>query len=95
MAAKVKKVEGKDRGNVLIYALSTCIWCRKTKNLLKDLNIAYSYIDVDLLEEEERKKVLKDLKKFNPAKGFPTIVINNKDAVIGFDENKIRDYFEE
>ncbi len=95
MAAKVKKVEGKDKGNVLIYALSTCIWCRKTKNLLKDLNVAYGYIDVDLLGEEERKKVLKDLEKFNPRKGFPTIVINNKDAVIGFDENKIRDYFEE
>ncbi|MFQ5905703.1 MAG: glutaredoxin family protein [bacterium] len=45
----VEHVEGKKKGDVLLYALSTCGWCRKTKRLLEKLRVEYDYVYVDLL----------------------------------------------
>jgi glutaredoxin len=94
MAIEINRVEGKDKGDVKLYALSTCIWCGKTKKLLKDLDVAYDCIDVDLQDYDEQQEILKEVKKFNPGGGFPTMVIDNKDCIVGFDEQKIRDKFE-
>ncbi len=94
MAIEINRVEGKDKGDVKLYALSTCIWCGKTKKLLKDLDVAYDCIDVDLQDYDEQQEILKEVRKFNPGGGFPTMVIDNKDCIIGFDEQKIRDKFE-
>lgn len=87
----MKHIKGDNKGKVVLYALSTCQWCRKTKELLKDLNIDYYYIDVDLTEGEERKELLDDLEKYNPDRSFPTIVIDDSDYIIGFDEGKIKE----
>ena len=35
---------------LLVYALSTCVWCKLTKQFLNDNNVEYEYVDVDLLE---------------------------------------------
>src|SRR5512139_2692142 len=43
-------VEGNDKGKITLYALSTCIWCKKTKDLLSDLGAKYDYAYVDLLK---------------------------------------------
>jgi glutaredoxin len=94
MAIEINRVEGKDKGDVKLYALSTCVWCGKTKKLLKDLDVAYDCIDVDLQDYDEQQEILKEVKKFNPGGGFPTMVIDNKDCIVGFDEQKIRDKFE-
>ena len=53
-------VDGKDKGKVMLYTLSTCGWCRKTKALLKDLDVAYDYIDVDLLKGDAQDEVVKE-----------------------------------
>ena len=45
---KKEHVEGENKGKILLYALSTCGWCRKTRQLLDDLGVAYDYIYVDL-----------------------------------------------
>ncbi len=84
-------VDGKDKGQILIYALSTCVWCKKTKNLLNKLGIAYDYIDVDLLDDGERSTVRSEVDKWNPEGGFPTLVFNNSKCVIGYNEDEIRD----
>ena len=75
---KIEHVEGKNKGKILLYALSTCIWCKKTKDFLKKLGVEYSYIHVDLLNENDKDKVIKDIKKWNPSCSFPTIVLNDK-----------------
>ena len=86
-----KHVEGINRGDVLLYALSTCVWCKKTKRLLDELGVEYYYIDVDLLEGEEKADVEKELIGWNKRKSFPTIIINNERALISFDEDEIRE----
>ncbi|OGB89173.1 NrdH-redoxin [candidate division WOR-1 bacterium RIFCSPHIGHO2_01_FULL_53_15] len=87
-----KHVDGKNKGEILIYALSTCGWCRKAKNILKQLGIAYDYIDVDLLSDEKSTKIEnEEVKKWNPACTYPTIVINNQRSINKFNEDKIRE----
>ena len=49
---KIEHIEGKDKGKILLYSLSTCIWCRKTKELLERLGVSYDYIFVDLLDDD-------------------------------------------
>ena len=50
----LEHVTGKDKGKIMLYALSTCIWCKKTKEFLSSVGVAYDYIYVDLLKGEER-----------------------------------------
>lgn len=85
-----KKVAGKKRGDVLLYALSTCGWCRKTKDLLNDLGVEYRYIDVDLLDSAAKEEATKEVTRWNPSCSFPTMVINNNKCIVGFKEEEIR-----
>ena len=86
-------VEGKKKGKVMLYALSTCGWCKKTKALLNEMGIAYDYIDVDLLRGSEQTSVIGEIKKHNPENNFPTMVINDIKCIIGFKEEDIRKEF--
>jgi len=87
-------VDGKDKGSIRLFALSTCVWCRKTKRLLDSLAVAYDYVYTDLLSSNERNEVLDEVEKWNPRVSFPTIVINNEKAIVGFKENQIREAIE-
>ena len=82
--------EGIDRGKVLLFTLSTCIWCRKTKRLLEELKVAYDYIDVDLLEENEQQEADRVLERWNPRLSYPTLVINDEEVILGFKEDQSR-----
>lgn len=84
-------VEGENRGKVTLYALSTCVWCKKTKQLLADLGVEYSYIYVDLLKGDERKRTLAEVKKHNPNTSFPTTVINEDMCIVGYKEKEIKE----
>jgi glutaredoxin len=74
---------------VKIYSLSTCSHCKATKRLLSECKVEYDFTDVDLLQGEERKAILEDVRKFNPACTFPTIIIGNK-VIVGFKEDEIK-----
>lgn len=84
-------VEGKNVGKVVLYALSTCVWCKKARTLLDELKIDYYYTYVDLLESEENARVKDEIRQWNPKCSFPTLVINNDSCIIGFEEAKIRE----
>jgi len=90
---KMDHIEGTDKGRVVLYALSTCQWCRKVKDLLKELGIDFYYIDVDLAGESEREEIIEEIKKYNPACSFPTLILDDSNSIIGFDEEKIRERF--
>jgi glutaredoxin len=87
----MQKVEGQKKDcDVRIFALSTCMWCRKTKKLLEENSVEYEFEDVDLLAGEEREKVLEEVKKYNPGVTFPTTVIDGK-AITGFKESELKE----
>ncbi len=86
-------VPGRNAGNVVLYALSTCVWCEKTKKLLTELGIEFSFVYVDLLEQDELERVLAEIQKFNPKGSFPTLVIDGNRSIVGFREEEIRRTF--
>lgn len=86
-------INGTDKGSIRLFALSTCIWCKKTKQLLDKLHVAYDFVYVDLLEGEKKDEVMKEIGKWNPRRSFPTVVINGQ-CIVGFKEDDIREKLE-
>jgi len=84
-------VTGKKKGKIMLYTLSTCGWCKKTKALLNELGVEYDYTDVDLLKGEEQAATVKEIMKFNPECNFPTLVINSQKCIVGYKEDDIRE----
>jgi len=87
---QMNRVEGSDHGAIKLFTLSTCVWCKKTKALLQEMNVAYEYVDVDVVEGADREKVLDELKSFNPRCSFPSLVVNNN-CIVGYQEEKIKE----
>ena len=75
--------------NVKIFSLSTCSHCRATKRFLGECGVKYEFTDVDLLDGEERKAILEDVKKLNPRCSFPTIIIGDT-VIVGYKEDEIK-----
>ena len=75
---------------VKVYTLSTCSHCKSTKKYLTECAVEYDFVDVDLLEGEERKAILEDVKRFNPKCSFPTIIIGEK-VIVGYKEEEIKE----
>ena len=87
----VVHVPGKKSANLMLYALSTCVWCQKTKQFLDELGVAYDYEYIDNLEGDLRDKAMDKVKVWNPKCTFPTLVIDNKKCIVGFKEEEIRE----
>lgn len=88
---QIKKVRGKKEAEIFLFALSTCGWCRRTKDFLNSLGVEYSYVDVDLLNDEDQEEVHEIFDDYNTDASFPKIIINNKKVISGFDEKEIRE----
>jgi len=87
----VNHVEGANKGHVMLYALSTCGWCKKTKGLLEELKVEFYYSNVDQLQGPERTEAIEAVKKWNPKCSFPSLVVNDSQCIIGYDEAKIKE----
>jgi glutaredoxin-like protein NrdH len=87
----VVHVPGRKSGHIMLYALSTCGWCRKTKKLLDDLGVEYDYEYVDQLQGDEKDEAIRKVTKWNPSCSFPTLVLDDKKCIIGYQENEIRE----
>jgi glutaredoxin-like protein NrdH len=87
-------VAGEDRGEILLYTLSTCVWCRKMKRWLNESGFAYSYVDVDLESGDEKAAVMEELERWNPLCSFPTVVVDQKECFVGFKPEKLIEIIE-
>lgn len=74
---------------VKLYTLSTCGHCKAVKQFLRDKGISYEFTDVDLLEGEDRAKVLEEVRAINPNCSFPTIIIGDT-VIVGNREEEIK-----
>jgi glutaredoxin len=84
-------VEGADRGKVVLFALSTCVWCRKTRKILDSLGVAYSYVYVDMLGGDDRDEAVSEMRRHNPAGGFPTVVIDDVTVISGHSPRRLKE----
>jgi glutaredoxin len=86
----VVRIPGKNnKHKVLMYALSTCAWCKLTKQFLKDNEIEYEYVDVDHCNEEDLKNIKNDILSRGGSLSYPALIIDEKILITGFRKDKI------
>jgi len=75
---------------VKMYTISTCGFCKAAKAFLKEQGISFEFVDIDLLDREEKRRVLREARTVAGAEriAFPTIVIGYT-VIIGFKEYEI------
>lgn len=89
---KVEKIPGKNRKDkVFLYALSTCAWCKMTKQFLKDNDVEFEYVDVDKCEDEDLDKIKKEILGKGGSLSYPVIIVNDKTLINGFRKDKIKE----
>ena len=83
-------VDGENKKHdVKVYALSTCGFCRKGLKYLREKSVKHQYIHIDQLDYEVKQKVKGELKeKFNKRIAFPLLVVDDKEALVGFTESE-------
>jgi glutaredoxin-like protein NrdH len=87
---KTPPSEKSSQPDVKIFSLSTCSHCKAAKKFIGECTIKYDFVDVDMLEGDERKAIIADVKKFNPRCSFPTIIIGEK-VIVGYKESEIKE----
>ena len=88
----IVKVPGKNnKHKVLMYTLSTCAWCKKTKKFLKDNNVEYQYVDVDLSNDDDHEKTRNDILRRGGPISYPTIIIDDRKLITGYSEDEIKE----
>jgi glutaredoxin len=78
---------------VTIYALSTCPWCRKTKQFFSERGVPYECIDYDLADRETQEAVLRDMDQLG-ATNFPCVRIGDV-AIEGYDPERFEEALED
>lgn len=73
---------------IKLYALSTCPWCKKTKQFLNEKGIAFEFVDVDLVKGEEQKNALKEVDSLTGKRSFPILVVDET-VIQGYNEDKM------
>jgi glutaredoxin len=72
---------------VTVYALSTCPWCRKIKDLLTEHGVPFDFIDYDLADEAMQEKIMEELDKEGTSL-FPFVRINGE-AITGYQPDRV------
>jgi glutaredoxin-like protein NrdH len=89
------KVDGRNnKHKVLMYAISTCAWCKMTKKFLKDNEVEYEYVDVDLASDDDHEKIRQDIVSKGADPSYPTIIVDGKTVITGFRKDKIKEVLE-
>jgi glutaredoxin-like protein NrdH len=89
---KTKRIPGRNtKHKVLLYAISTCAWCKKTKEFLKINSIQYEYLDIDLCSDEDREEVRKDILNKGGRLSYPTVIVDDNVLITGFHEDKLQE----
>lgn len=89
---KFSKVLGEqNKHKVVLYALSTCVWCKMTKQFLKDSDVEFEYIDVDLCQEEDKQKIREHIQSKGGPLSYPTTIVDDKVVVTGFRKDLLKE----
>ena len=89
------KVQGKNNQHkVVIYALSNCVWCKMTKQYLKDNNIEYEYLDVDTCSPQEKEQARQKILNKGGNLSYPTTIVDDKELITGFRKDQLKEALE-
>jgi glutaredoxin-like protein NrdH len=89
------KISGKKNNHkVTLYALSTCVWCKLTKQYLNENSVEYEFVDVDLLSEEDKGKVHQTILSKGGSLSYPTTIVDDKKVITGFRKDLLKEALE-
>ena len=94
MASTIEKLEftmapgGNKAHSLTVYSLSTCAFCKRAIDFLKDQDVDFRYIHLDTINPMVKATVKSELKKkYDNLPVFPVLVIDDERALSGFNEN--------
>ena len=61
------------------------------EDFLEDEQVAFEFVYVDLLENEEREAAKDEVRKWNSRVSFPTVVIDSQECVIGYKTDNLKE----
>ncbi|MHA1410876.1 MAG: glutaredoxin family protein, partial [Candidatus Odinarchaeia archaeon] len=74
---------------VKVYALSTCGFCRRALEYLRNHSVNFHYVYVDKLPHDAQDELIAELEeKHNTTVGFPFLVLDDKKCYVGFNFDK-------
>ena len=79
-----------DEHHIVFYGLSTCIWCKRTRRFLEDQGVEFEYVYVDKLRGQEREEAVEQIRRWNSAVSFPTVVVDSTQCVVGYKPDEIK-----
>ena len=86
------KITGKNKKHkVFLYAISTCAWCKMNKQFLKDNDVEYEYVDVDLTSQRDHEKIRQDIENRGGEPNYPLIIVDDKVMINGFRKDRIKE----
>lgn len=76
-----------DTHKLTLYSLSTCAFCKKAIDFLKQRNVAFRYIQLDTINPLVKQTVKSELRsKYSNLPVFPILIIDDQEAISGFNE---------
>jgi len=92
---KFINVPGKNKTHeTKLYALSTCVHCKAVKQFLRDNDVEFEYIDVDLCDKNDQQEIVRDIVKRGGQLSFPKIIVDDVIMITGFDKKRIKESLE-
>ncbi|MFW9903541.1 MAG: glutaredoxin domain-containing protein [Candidatus Thorarchaeota archaeon] len=83
----ITSVEGtkKQYQDIFLFAISTCMWCKKGKRWLNKKGYSYSYLDIDKIPVKEKNQLKKDIENvFGVKPRFPFLIVNKVKCDSGY-----------
>ena len=89
---QLTKVSGtKNDHKVTVFALSTCVWCKLTKQYLSENGVTYEFVDVDLLNEKDKNTVHQTITSKGCLLSYPTTIVDDKIVITGFRKEQLKE----
>ncbi len=83
----IKEEGTKNMGDIKVYALSTCAFCKKALKFLRENSISFSYVYIDEFDFDKKSRIKNGLReKYKKDIGFPFLVLDGEKIIIGFTE---------
>lgn len=76
--------------DVKLYALSTCPYCRMTREYLDEEGVAYDVTEVDRLDGQEHDDAIAEVRRVSGGASFPVVIVGGE-AIVGFNKARIKE----
>ena len=78
-----------DAGDVTVYALSTCGFCKRALAFLRANSVSFRYLYFDDLPGDVKDEIREHINaRFDRPLRFPFLVLDNERCLSGFDEDE-------